>query len=87
MKQTIRLNESDLHRMIKESVKEVLNENDYTQDENDYLMGFKKAEDLPHSSVFRQDHEINKLIKRLTTDLSVQLQDGIRNIVNRVAGR
>lgn len=27
MKQTIRLNESDLHRMIKESVKQVLKEN------------------------------------------------------------
>ena len=87
MKQTIRLNETDLHRMIKESVRQVLNENDYTQDEKDYLMGFKKAEELPYSSSIRQNKEINDFIKRLTTDLSVQLQNGIRNIVNMSLGR
>ena len=59
MKQVIKLNETDLHRMIKESVRQVLNENDYTQDEKDYLMGFKKAEELPYSSSIRQNKEIN----------------------------
>lgn len=64
-----------------------LHENDSTQDENDYLMGFKNAEDLPGSSVVRQDHEINNLIKKLTADLSVQLQDGIRDIINIACGK
>ena len=36
MKRRIRLSESDLHRVIKESVKRVLNENDYPFDLNKF---------------------------------------------------
>lgn len=50
-------------------------------------MGFINAEDLPGSSRFRQNHEINNLIKKLTTDLSVQLQDGIIDIINIACGK
>lgn len=49
-------------------------------------MGLKNAEDLLGSSRIRQNHEINNLIKILTIDLSVQLQDRIRNIINIACG-
>lgn len=43
MKQTIRLNETDLHRLIKESVRQVLNENTSTVNWEDYLLPLSEA--------------------------------------------
>ena len=43
MKQTIRLNESDLHRIIKESVKKVLRESSYDINSPEYKQSYDKG--------------------------------------------
>lgn len=43
MKQRIALKETDLHRMIKESVRQILNENTSTVNWEDYLLPLSEA--------------------------------------------
>ena len=43
MKQRIALKETDLHRMIKESVRQILNENTSTVNWGDYLLPLSEA--------------------------------------------
>jgi hypothetical protein len=49
MKQTIRLNESDLHRMIKESVKQVINESAFNNVGDAYNYYISELEDMTSS--------------------------------------
>ena len=70
MKQRIRLTESQLHRMIKESVKEVLNEVDSSTIYNAYV---KASDDYFDASPRKQkqcDNFENEMEKRVIEDLA-----------------
>ena len=69
MKQRIRLSESDLHRLIKESVKQVLNEESYR----------KEAQKGQHTSgQFRNKvwDVINEALEKNFSDFSIGVGDG-----------
>ena len=68
MKQTIRLNESDLHRMIKESVRQVLNE-----DEDFGYNGNKDKDD--YKLIFSIRAWVRK-IHTIVSGLEIALQNG-----------
>ena len=70
MKQRIRLTESQLHRMIKESVKEVLNEVDSSTIYNAYVKASDNYFDASPRKQKQYDNFENEMEKRVIEDLA-----------------
>ena len=84
MKRTIRLTESDLHRIVRESVKRVLNEND--NDDNILYRIYSISSDAINGNGDQRSalSEICDLYAQITTPLPPEIDGLLQKVVNHV---